>query len=82
MLPLPFAASIASRFHVNKYPTLKMFRNGQLVKREYRGQRSVEAIGNFIRDQLKESIIRVTSLDDLEMPEVRTTYVIIEYFSE
>uniref|UniRef100_A0A1I7SJC0 Thioredoxin domain-containing protein n=2 Tax=Bursaphelenchus xylophilus TaxID=6326 RepID=A0A1I7SJC0_BURXY len=27
---------IAQRFKVNKYPTLKLFRHGQLVKKEYR----------------------------------------------
>lgn len=29
--------TVAQRFSVNKYPTLKLFRNGQLSKREYRG---------------------------------------------
>lgn len=31
-----FAAGISARYHVNKYPTLKLFRNGELVKKEYR----------------------------------------------
>uniref|UniRef100_A0A914R1Q0 Thioredoxin domain-containing protein n=1 Tax=Parascaris equorum TaxID=6256 RepID=A0A914R1Q0_PAREQ len=26
---------IAQKYHVNKYPTLKLFRNGELVKKEY-----------------------------------------------
>jgi len=30
-------SSVASRFHITKYPTLKIIRNGQPTKREYRG---------------------------------------------
>lgn len=31
--------ALAARYHVNKYPTLKLFRYGQLTKKEYRGAR-------------------------------------------
>lgn len=48
--------SVASRFHISKYPTLKVIRNGQPTKREYRGQRSVEAFQEFIRKQLEDPI--------------------------
>ncbi len=34
-----FKASISTKYHVDKYPTLKFFRNGLPIKREYRGQR-------------------------------------------
>lgn len=30
-------AAIATRFHITKYPTLKLFRNGLSAKKEYRG---------------------------------------------
>lgn len=29
--------TIATRFHISKYPTLKVIRNGQPTKREFRG---------------------------------------------
>lgn len=30
--------TIATRFHISKYPTLKLFRNGLPAKKEYRGK--------------------------------------------
>lgn len=50
------AGSLASRFHITKYPTLKVFRNGQPAKREYRGQRSVEAFVEYTKKQLEDPI--------------------------
>ncbi|CAF3744124.1 unnamed protein product [Rotaria sp. Silwood1] len=35
--------AIATKYHVNKYPTLKLFRHGIMTKREYRGARQVDA---------------------------------------
>ncbi|EDW46102.1 endoplasmic reticulum resident protein 44 [Drosophila sechellia] len=58
--------AIASRFHINKYPTLKIVRNGQLSKREYRGQRSAEAFLEFVKKQLEDPIQEFKSLKDLE----------------
>ncbi|RNA27513.1 endoplasmic reticulum resident 44 isoform X2 [Brachionus plicatilis] len=47
---------IASKNQVNKYPTLKMFRNGLAVKKEYRGARSADAFISYVRDQLQNPI--------------------------
>ncbi|GLH01072.1 Protein disulfide-isomerase [Gryllus bimaculatus] len=58
--------SVATRFHITKYPTLKVIRNGQPTKREYRGQRSSEAFISFIRKQLADPIKEFTSLKELE----------------
>jgi len=56
---------LGARFHVTKYPTLKMFRFGSVVKREYRGQRSVSALTNFIRTQLVVPVTRLSTPDDI-----------------
>lgn len=56
---------IAQRFSVNKYPTMKLFRNGVMVKREYRGQRTAESIAAFIREQLKDPVKEVKNLDEI-----------------
>lgn len=68
---LDISASIASRFHITKYPTLKLLRNGQASKREYRGQRSAEAFASFIKEQLKDPIKEIESLEELNNIEVR-----------
>jgi endoplasmic reticulum resident protein 44 len=57
--------SIATRFHITKYPTLKVIRNGQSTKREYRGQRSAEAFLAFIQKQLIDPIKEFTELKAL-----------------
>jgi hypothetical protein len=59
-------AGLASRYQISKYPTLKVFRFGQPTKREYRGQRSVESLSNYIEDQLQDPVVRVSDLNELE----------------
>ena len=75
MFLLCVSAAVAAQFHVSKYPTIKMFRNGQLIKREYRGQRSVEAITQFVREQVKDPLTRVESLDDLDNLDVSIFFI-------
>lgn len=60
------AGEIASRFHITKYPTLKVIRNGQPAKREYRGQRSVEAFVEFVKKQLEDPIKEFHDINDLK----------------
>ncbi|CAG7837379.1 unnamed protein product [Allacma fusca] len=57
--------SIASRYKVNKYPTLKLFRNGVTVKKEYRGQRSPQALMKYIRNELKNPIQQLHELNEV-----------------
>lgn len=71
MRHLLLSASIASRFHITKYPTLKLLRNGQATKREYRGQRSADAFASYIKEQLRDPIKILQSLDEINELEVR-----------
>jgi endoplasmic reticulum resident protein 44 len=71
--------SVASRFHISKYPTLKIIRNGQPTKREYRGQRSAEAFQEFVRKQLEDPTKEFHNLKDLEMLDSKKR-IIIGYF--
>ncbi|KAM9404646.1 endoplasmic reticulum resident protein 44 [Salvelinus alpinus] len=57
-------SDIAQRYRISKYPTLKLFRNGMMMKREYRGQRSVTAIADFIRQQKVDPIKEIHSLEE------------------
>ncbi|XP_024123016.1 endoplasmic reticulum resident protein 44 [Oryzias melastigma] len=58
-------SDIAQRYRITKYPTLKLFRNGMMMKREYRGQRSVTAIADFIRQQQVDPVKEVHSLEEI-----------------
>lgn len=60
-----FTASVATRFHISKYPTLKIIRNGQPTKREYRGQRSVDAFVEYVKKLLEDPIQEFQDLQAL-----------------
>lgn len=45
-------ATIAQKNQINKYPTLKLYRHGLPIKKEFRGARTVEAFISFIKEQL------------------------------
>ncbi|XP_030761061.1 endoplasmic reticulum resident protein 44 [Sitophilus oryzae] len=72
-------SSIASRFHITKYPTLKLLRNGLPAKREYRGQRSVEAFTKFIQKQLEDPVKEFKQISELGKLE-SDKRIIIGYF--
>ena len=57
--------SIASRYKVSKYPTLKLIRNGIPLKKEYRGQRSPEAFYEYIKKQLESPVIQFQDLKEV-----------------
>ena len=72
-----FVAAIAQKYHVNKYPTMKLFRAGQLVKREYRGQRSAESLANYIREQARDPVREFKSLDEIYELPVRILFILL-----
>lgn len=45
---------IAAKYRVSKYPTIKLFRYGEMTKREYRGRRSHDQLLEYIREQIKD----------------------------
>ncbi|XP_022187839.2 endoplasmic reticulum resident protein 44 isoform X1 [Nilaparvata lugens] len=68
--------SIATRFHITKYPTLKVIQNGQPAKREYRGQRSVDAFYNFVKKQLEDPIKEFKELNELKNLDTKKRIII------
>lgn len=76
-----FLADIGQKYMVNKYPTLKLFRNGEMIKKEYRyflggcllkffptsfsGQRSADALTDFVNKQTISKIVEVGSEEEL-----------------
>jgi endoplasmic reticulum resident protein 44 len=73
---------IATRFHISKYPTLKVIRNGQSTKREYRGQRSAEAFLSFIQKQLADPIKEFTELKELKELDVSVHFHFIKLLAQ
>jgi endoplasmic reticulum resident protein 44 len=71
--------SIASKYHITKYPTLKVLRNGQVTKKEYRGQRSADAFVEFAKKQLEDPIKEFVSLKDLDTMDNKKR-IVIGYF--
>ncbi|CAF0937395.1 unnamed protein product [Rotaria sordida] len=74
--------AIATKYHVNKYPTLKLFRHGLMTKREYRGARQVDAFLDFIRKQLESSIIKLSTPSDLYTLDTKKRYIIGHFDDE
>uniref|UniRef100_A0A6M2E328 Putative endoplasmic reticulum resident protein 44 isoform x3 n=1 Tax=Xenopsylla cheopis TaxID=163159 RepID=A0A6M2E328_XENCH len=72
-------STVASRYHISKYPTLKIIRNGQPTKREYRGARTAEAFLEFVKKQLEDPIQEFQSLRDLETLDTKKR-IIVGYF--
>jgi len=72
-------STVASRFHITKYPTLKVIVNGQPAKREYRGARTADAFVEFVKKQLEDPIKEFHTLRDLEMLDDKKR-IVIGYF--
>ncbi len=68
--------SLGTRFHITKYPTLKYVRNGIVAKREYRGQRTVDAFVQFAREQTVEPIKEYADLTELKDMDDKKRYLI------
>lgn len=66
---------LASQNSVSKYPTIKLFRNGKALRREYRGQRSVEAFRAYIKQQMKPAVVDVLEHKDLVINPERNSFI-------
>ncbi|XGW19665.1 hypothetical protein V3C99_003477 [Haemonchus contortus] len=75
-------AALATRFQVSKYPTLKLFRNGEIVRKEYRSQRSVEALSQFIQKQLDSGLQEISSSEDLQRKMDTGKRNVVAYFPQ
>nr|CAD2133270.1 unnamed protein product [Meloidogyne enterolobii] len=73
-------ADVADKYFVNKYPTMKVFINGELIKNEYRSTRSVEALTEFVQKQLQVSINEFFTLEYLNGAIKSEKRNIIAYF--
>jgi len=73
--------NLGTRFHITKYPTIKYIRNGELGKKEYRGQRSAEGFLDFVKEQIKDPVVEIKDIQELNELDDKKTYV-IGYFEQ
>ncbi|KAK0398241.1 hypothetical protein QR680_002493 [Steinernema hermaphroditum] len=73
---------VSDKYFVNKYPTMKVFINGELISKEYRSTRSVEALTAFVLQQLDVSITEFPSKVYLEAGIDRSKRNVIGYFAD
>lgn len=66
-------------FHVTKYPTIKIIRYGMVARREYRGQRTADAIVGYVEEQLKDPVQAIQGLEELASKDKRLA--MIGYFA-
>jgi endoplasmic reticulum resident protein 44 len=70
---------LSTRFHVSKYPTIKQVMNGKPLKKEYRGQRSVEAIVNHVKKIMEDPVQSLVTYDQFKKIDDKKA-AIIGYF--
>uniref|UniRef100_A0A0N4ZK91 Thioredoxin domain-containing protein n=1 Tax=Parastrongyloides trichosuri TaxID=131310 RepID=A0A0N4ZK91_PARTI len=70
---------IAQKYHINKYPTLKLIKFGEVAKREYRGQRTAESIAEFVTKVYKTAIVHIKDENDLITKVEKNKNAIIAY---
>ncbi|KAH8419333.1 hypothetical protein KR222_005666, partial [Zaprionus bogoriensis] len=61
---------------INKFPTLRLYYHGHPLRREYRAQRSVEALVEYVQKQLKVGLKYFNDMEELEMINVKRRTVI------
>ncbi|EDV93382.1 endoplasmic reticulum resident protein 44 [Drosophila grimshawi] len=57
---------MARHYKIYKYPTIKVVRHGYVGRQEYRGQRSLKAIKQFVFKELLDPIEKFDSLNELK----------------
>ncbi|VDM41363.1 unnamed protein product [Toxocara canis] len=74
-------AVLADKYFVNKYPTMKVFINGEMATKEYRASRTVEALTTFVKQQLATCIRDFNNKDELEQMMDKSKRNIIAYYA-
>jgi len=59
-------AALGTKYGVNKYPTMKLFRHGTVSKKEYRGARSSEAFSKYIESELRSNIVNFENNNQID----------------
>lgn len=73
---------MADIYEIQKFPTLRLFYRGHPTRREYRGQRSVEALVNYVKSHLHSQIVEFQGPEDLAIIDPHRRSVIAYFDSE
>ncbi|ALC38105.1 maker396 [Drosophila busckii] len=52
--------------YINKFPTLRLYHRGHPLRREFRGQRSVQALVDFVQKQFRQPFSEFQQLEQLD----------------
>lgn len=72
---------LGTKFHISKYPTIKYIRNGEIGKKEYRGQRTAEGFLDFVKEQIKDPVVEILDMNELNDLDDKKAYV-LGYFEQ
>eukprot|EP00128_Syssomonas_multiformis_P010652 Colp12_sorted_trinity150504_noHs@12545 len=71
---------LAEAYNIRKYPTIKIFRNGKMAKKEYRGVRSVEGFSEFIKREATNPVMTKGSFVELNEAFTTNRRVVVGFF--
>ena len=63
------------RFNVEKFPTIKYMRKGQMGRREYKGSRTVEGFLKFVQEKLACGTAVITEDEEIQKIRVRLSFI-------
>jgi len=72
--------AIATRNNINKYPTMKLYRHGVVMKKEFRGARSVDAFMAYLIEQSRDPIQKLDNFYQINQIEFFKKPTIIGFF--
>lgn len=58
--------ALCRRYSVQKYPTIRVVKFGHLLKKEYRGARTIDALVEFVQNNFVNPIKEISNLNDLD----------------
>ncbi|ALC39738.1 CG9911 [Drosophila busckii] len=59
-------AQLSQAMYINKFPTLRLYHRGHPLRREFRGQRSVQALVDFVQKQFRQPFSEFQQLEQLD----------------
>lgn len=67
---------LANACGISKFPTLRLYQRAHPLRREYRGKRSANALGEYVLKQMELGVKYFNGIEDLEMINVKRRSVI------